>query len=114
MKAPQTSGLLQYLRQESAAYEPARADEGAVAVEEPALRVPLELDGALWSAVVERIAGRSIALIVDREALGALADPVEGAIHYQPDNAAMQCARGQVTAADVLAGQRVRLNFELS
>jgi len=78
------------------------------------MRVPLELDGALWSAVVERIAGRSLALIVDGDALASMDEPADGAIHYQPDNDTMRRAPGRVTASDMLAGRRVRLNFELS
>ncbi len=119
MKTTNSVGLLQYLKRETAACAGTRPRHGPVGAADvspggTALRVPLEIDGALWSAVVERIADRSIALIVDREALGGLDDAVEGAIHFQPDNAVMQSARGQVTASDLLGGQRVRLNFELT
>jgi len=115
MNRTSSASLLQFLQRESSACEAERTSEpdAAVALAEPELRVPVELDGALWSAVVEKIAERSIALIVDREAVGTLDDTVEGAIHYQPDNAAMQRARGQVTTSDLLNGRRVRLNFEL-
>lgn len=114
MDTSKSTVLLDHLRSETARMGGAagRRAEDAAGVRE--LRVPLEIDGALWSAVVERIAERSLDLIVDREAISDVTEDADGRIHYQPDNAAMQSFTGRVVPADTLAGQRVRLNFELS
>jgi hypothetical protein len=111
-----TGDLLSYLRHESSldTASPACSTLDADTGDMSRLRVPLELDGALWSAVVERIADQSIALIVDGEAVSTLGVEMDGAIHYQPAGDLMQRAPGHVTAADVLTGQRVRLNFKLT
>lgn len=109
--------LLGYLHDESVPIGEMSPDDTAGAVEvdsSSALRVPLELEGAIWSAIVERIANRSIQLIVDRAAAAHVSSEHDAAIHYQPNNCAMQQASGRITRVDRLAGQKLRLNFELS
>jgi hypothetical protein len=78
------------------------------------IRVPIELHGSIWSAIVDRIETRSLRLIVDRDALPTT-DPVDQAtIRYQPETGAMRCATGRIRVDDPLFGHRVRLNFELA
>ena len=115
MSTTEIASLVTYLKRQTAAHHAS----GGVALAEAELattpvRVPLEVGGALWSAIVERIAEQSIQLIVDRQAAESLEDSAEGVIHFQPDNDIMQRAHGRVTASDAIAEHRVRLSFQLT
>ena len=113
-----TPTLLDFLREEASLLEssiPAADCESAGSGPETAsIRVPLELDGCIWSAEVEEVQERHVHLIVDRDAVQQMDEKLEAAIHYQPCNSAMQRTAGMVTSGGFLSSNRVRLNFELS
>lgn len=122
MPTESTSDLIEYLQDETHT-DCCAATSSRCTASQPnaanALRVPLELEGAIWSAVVDRIADRSIELIVDQAAAAHLAAMQasaqrDAAIHFQPNNGAMRQAIGSITRIDHLTDQRLRLNFELA
>ena len=120
MSRMQTPSLVEFLRAEAH-----RLDSTIETLSEPtrqanevelqeAIRVPLELDGAIWSAVVTEVEEDLVHLVVDEEAIGAMEDRVDAAIHYQPDNCDMQRTCGRITALGRLSHDHVAVDFRLS
>lgn len=109
--------LLQFLQNEirsiDAAPTPAEAHPTSTDLPKRGLRVPIELDGALWSAEVEHVDRKQLRLIVDRQAVAEPLEAFEAAIQYQPENGAMHRTSGKVTSGGFLPENRVRLNFDL-
>ncbi len=103
--------LLDFLRHEQAQREQLQTPDGTAPGD--AIRVPLELEGAIWSAIVERFDDARVDLIVDSQALANIGDLDQAAIHYLPETGAMQRTAGRITAQDRIARDRIRLNFEL-
>ncbi len=108
-----TSPLLEYLQSEVQAQsesKPAPSDNTGAS---SPIRVPLEVDGTVWSAEVEKMTNDRLSLIVDREALHRMHEHQEGAIRFQPDNSAMLSVPGRITSDGFMESNRVRLNFKL-
>ena len=117
MHAATAETLLEFLKNEDAQRNRvATATAEAIAAcrdREQTIRVPLELDGAIWSAEVERFDERAIDLIVDSQALGDISSSGPAAIRFLPENGRMMRASGQLTHGCPLAQDRVRVSFTL-
>ena len=109
--------LLEFLRNEEARRNRVAATAAAALAacqdREQAIHVPLELDGAIWSAEVERFDERGIDLIVDSQALGNREPSSPAAIRFLPEHGRMLRAPGQLTQGCPLARDRVRVSFAL-
>ena len=80
----------------------------------PPFRVPLQLDGSIWSAEVMDVSDDNLRLAVDREAVGDLHAEGEACIRFQPENGFAQEAVGRIAFRRLLGANRVELEFAMS